>query len=503
MVSGEIGQVLKARVTDANKAVQTLALDIVARIATGMGKPFEKQSRFFVLPVSTVLADQKGPIRAAALQTLNAIAEACETLESMVNGIGTALESSNPLQKASLLNWIADWFKTHEPTPGLDLTSWAGPVVSSLDDRNVDVRKGAQAVLPTLVTCAGYDYVLHQTNSLKPASRSSAVPLIQAARGAAPEPAVPPPAKVTAKAPAKAPSSKTAPAKVRSVTPPPEEEEPVPAPVSAKPSIVSKLGVRRKLPLGGTTSRPESRAETPVEAPTSKLPNKLGTGLKRPGAAPKSVATPPPVSVEPLPLLGRNIDAKKARLGKDGTRWVNEAGPTKKELAELLQHQMEPQASRDLLGLLFSHDHNAVNDHVSGLGVLQDFFSAIQTGDDRYGLDLEELRIIGISNSDLAFKYVSMKAHEPQSNLVQKCLDVVEAALSFLQSVDYQLSDPEALCFIPTMIYKVSNLGSSLIVANTIAHSLATPVNLSVFECKTLYSHCRRFMDTAEYLISC
>ncbi|KAJ3978708.1 hypothetical protein F5890DRAFT_1479126, partial [Lentinula detonsa] len=45
---GEIGQVLKARVVDTNKAVQTLALDIVARIATGMGKPFEKQTRFFV-----------------------------------------------------------------------------------------------------------------------------------------------------------------------------------------------------------------------------------------------------------------------------------------------------------------------------------------------------------------------------------------------------------------------------------------------------------------------
>lgn len=451
--------------TDANKAVQTLALDIVARIATGMGKPFEKQCRFFVLPVSTVLSDQKAPIRAAAIQTLNAIADACESLDSMTSGIGSALESSNPLQKASLLNWVADWFKTHEPTPGLDLTGWAGPIVSSLDDRNGDVRKGAQAVLPTLVACAGYDYVVQQTNSLKPASRSSAVPLIQAAKRAAPEPAAPPPEKAPPKAAAKPSAAKAAPPKPRSVTPPPEEEEPAPA--AAKPSIASKLGVRRKLPLGSTTSRPESRAETPVEAPPSKPPGKLGFGLKRPGAgssAPKPVAAaPPPVAVEPLPLLGRNVDAKKVRLGKDAARWINEAGPTKKDLAELLQHQMEPQASRDLLGLLFSHDHNAVNDHVSGLGVLQDFYSAVQSGDDKYGLDPEELRVIGISNSDLAFKYVSMKAHEPQSNLVQKCLDVVEAVLGFLQSVDYQLSDPEALCFIPTMIYKVRIVGLSLI----------------------------------------
>jgi hypothetical protein len=65
--SGEIGQVLKARVTDTNKAVQVLALDIISKIAIGMGKPFERQSRFFVLPVATVLADQKAPIRTAAI----------------------------------------------------------------------------------------------------------------------------------------------------------------------------------------------------------------------------------------------------------------------------------------------------------------------------------------------------------------------------------------------------------------------------------------------------
>jgi cytoskeleton-associated protein 5 len=53
--------VLKARVADTNKAVQMLALDIVARIAAGMGKPFDKQTKLFVIPVATVLSDQKAP----------------------------------------------------------------------------------------------------------------------------------------------------------------------------------------------------------------------------------------------------------------------------------------------------------------------------------------------------------------------------------------------------------------------------------------------------------
>ncbi|KAH8099483.1 ARM repeat-containing protein [Cristinia sonorae] len=437
---GEIAQVLKARLTDSNKAVQMLALDIVARIATGMGKPFEKQTRFFTLPTATVLSDQKAPIRAAALQTLTAMATACESLDSMISNIASAMESTNPLQKATLFNWLADWFKTHEASPSLDLSGWTAPIVSSLDDRNGDVRKGAQAILPTLVACAGYDYVMHATNSLKPASRNSAIPLIQAARAAAAPP--PAPAKSATNGVSK-PAAKVA------------------APRAA-PAPASKLtGVRKKLPQG-SNSRPESRAETPNgEGPSARLPSKLG-GLKRPGAAaPASVKSPvaasPAGGSAPMPFHTYNMDAKRARLAKDSQRWVNEAGTTRKDLAELLQHQMEPNASKDLTSLLFSHDHNAVNDHVAGLTMMQEFFIAVQNDEDKFKMPIDDAKAVCIANSDLALKYVSMKAHEPQSNLVQKCLDVVEAVLGFLSSLEVQISEQEAMCFIPTMVYKLGD----------------------------------------------
>ena len=423
--------------------MQTLALDIVARIAPGMGKPFEKQTRFFVVPVATVLADQKAPIRSAGLTTLTAMLNACEGFEPMVSGITTALETQNPLQRASLLNWIADWFKEHEPTPGLDLSTWAGPVVSCLDDRNGDVRKGAQALLPTLIACAGFDYVMSQTNSLKSASKSTAVPLIHAARGSAPAPSAAksaPPA-AASKAP-KAPAPKA-------TSPPPSDPSPPPAEPS-KLTAPSKLGgVRRKLPQG-SIPRPESRAETPAEATTSRLPGKLGTGLKRPGASVSGPSKPSAPIVESSSLIftSPNPETKKLRLNKDANRWIIEAGPSRKDLAELLQHQMEPHASKELLGALFSHDHSAVNDHVNGLGMIQNFYGDAASSDDR-------VQSICIANSDLALKFVSLKVHEPQSNLVQKCLDAVEAVLSFFQSVDYQLTDQEALVFIPTIVHKV------------------------------------------------
>ncbi|KAF5365755.1 hypothetical protein D9758_003307 [Tetrapyrgos nigripes] len=431
---GEMAQVLKARVVDTNKAVQTLALDIVARIATGMGKPFEKQNRFFVLPVCTVLADQKAPIRNSALTTLSAIAAACEGLDSMVPGLTSGLETANPLQKGTLLHWMVEWFKEHRPPPSLDLSAWTVPIISSLDDRNGDVRKGAQAMLPTLITCAGFDYVMQQSSSLKPASRNTAVPLIQAARPAVEVPS--------------APSAKPAapPARSRAASPPPSSPEPPAVESSAPKAPASKLtGVRRKLPL--VSNRPEPRSETPVEPQPPRLAKT--NGLRRPTVSKPSAAPAASLTVS-FPLSGTNPDARKNRCNKDSSRWINEGGPTRKDLVELLQNQMEAHASKELLSRLFSHDHNAINDHITGLSLLCDLFSTATSGD-------ESAEAICLANFDLPLKYVSIKIHEPQSNLTSKCLELVEAVLAFLRHVSYQLTDNEALCFIPTMIYKLGD----------------------------------------------
>ncbi|KAI9566458.1 armadillo-type protein [Boletus coccyginus] len=442
---GEIAQVLKARVADTNKAVQSLALDIVARISTGMGKPFDKYTKLFVVPVATVLSDQKAPIRAAAIQTLTAMANACEGMDSMVHFLGTALEATNPTQRAALLGWISDYLKESPPSSSVDLSNWAGTVVACLDDRSADVRKGAQALLPPLITFVGFDKVMAHTSVLKPASRKTALPLIQAAKElATPSPAFEPQAKPVPKA--------SATIAVPHPSPPPPPSPPPAAPASGVPSKLS--GVRRKLPQG--TVRPESREE-PVEESSNatKLPGK--TGLKRPGVAAPAAKATTPTALASLPFSSMNMEVKRARLAKDLQRWINEAGPMRKDLADLLQHQMEPHVSKELVGQLFSHDHNAVNDHVSGLSTMQEFFLAATSGEDKYGVPVDDMRAVGLACSDLALKYVSIKAHEPQSNLTSKCLDVIEALVSFLRSMDAQFEDSEAMCFVPTFIYKLGD----------------------------------------------
>ncbi|EEB88191.1 hypothetical protein MPER_14111, partial [Moniliophthora perniciosa FA553] len=66
------------------------------------------------------------------------------------------------------------------------------------------------------------------------------------------------------------------------------------------------------------------------------------------------------------------------------------------------------------------HDHNAVNDHITGLGTVCDMYNNAQIG----------------------------------GETSEACLDVVEAILAFLRNINHQLTDNEALCFIPTIIHK-------------------------------------------------
>ena len=452
MATGEIGSILKARVVDSNKAVQALALGVVSRIAMGMGKPFERHLRLLLVPVATVLSDQKANVRTLALNALTAMATTCEGVDAMTGGLGTALETQNPVQRASILNWAVGWFKDHEG-PGVDLSSWTTTVLSCLDDRNGDVRKGGQAILPILIGSVGFDEVMRQTNSLKPASRSTIVPLVQAARANAPTQSAPPKLS-TASVPTKTPA-KPAP----KPTPPPSDPgSPLPGHSPTLPGS-SVTGVRKPLPGSSTIPRPQSRLDG--EGGSSNLPSKIG-GLRRPAAtslaSTKSSSTPTPTTIgtSSAVLTSANFEAKKARLAKDAGRWVNEGGTTRKDLAELLQHQMEPHASRELVSLLFSHDHNAVNDHVAGMGKIVDLYSSVLAGEDTFGSP-SDLQNVCVANSDLVLKYASIKAHEPQSNLIAKTLELVDAVVSLLQSVNFQLTDVEAQCFIPTIVHKVGD----------------------------------------------
>jgi len=443
--------VLKSRVIDTNKAVQLIALDILARVATGMNKPFEKFAHFFVASVCSVLADQKPHIRSAGLTTLSAIATACEGIKAMVPGAATGLETANPALRSALAGWLCDQLKELDGSPLPDLAPLAGPLVLCLDDKNGEVRKTAQAVVPYVIAQVGFDKVASETSSLKPASRGSVMTLLQAAKANIPAGVgAPPPPAAAPKASAK---SAAAPA------PPAAERAASPAPGPARPGAIRATGLRRAPAAAAASavpSRPESRAESEASAtsaPAAKLSKSTGPGLRRPANA--AAPPPPPPAAHPVGFfIGANLDAKRARVAKDVGRWIVEGAPVKKDIGDVLHHQMESHVAEDVLKHLFSGGHDSVADYIIGIGEMSESFNAALAGelDEVFG---ETLRATLLANIDLPLKYLSLRIHEPPPNLVGKCLDLLETILSFLRSVEYQFTDPEAQCFIPTIIHKV------------------------------------------------
>jgi cytoskeleton-associated protein 5 len=431
--SGDIAQVLKARVTDTNKACQVLALDIVSRIASGMNKPFEKHVKHFSTAVASVLADQKANIRAAAVTTLSEMATACEGIDPLIPGLASSLETPNPLLRSSLTAWLAQWLTEHPAKNRLDLSALVGHAVSCLDDRNADVRKGAQSLIPHVITSVGFDKVVAETNNLKPASRTAILPMLQNLKPSA-----------SASEP-RAPSPSVVPAVVTAEPAPDSKASAVPGQPARTASRLNNIRGRKI--AGPSTATTRLRSETQVEdivAPLTKVPSASTV----PHHAPSQSSDMPP-----CPFIGSNQEVKKTRLGKDNNRWVIEGSPVRKELAEILHGQMDGRVSPHLLNLLFSSDHNAINDFIAGMGVIVDCYNNASTSSGRTVLG--STKAILLANDDLALKYACIKIHEPQSNLVGKCLDVIESVVAFLKLCDHQLIDAEAACFIPTLIHKV------------------------------------------------
>ncbi|EJT96656.1 ARM repeat-containing protein [Dacryopinax primogenitus] len=462
---GEIGQVLKARVPDTNKAVQALTLDIISRIATAMGKPFEKYTRLFAAPVAGVLADQKAPIRAAALLTLTNMANACEEIDTFISGIVSALDSSNPLLRSNLVNWVADWFKDHPESPLPDLTPLAGPVVNCLDDKSGDVRKAAQAVLPTIIAQAGFEVVMGKLSSLKGASQQAVRPLIMAAKPLASGPAAPPSAAapLTVRPASNAPKALVPPMEHPSESQSATAHPPKPMPTKVLNGISGTTGVR-SLRLGATSSRPESRTDTrddelPPSATGAAMPKtKIGSGLKRPTVVNQAtVMAVEAEAIASLPFSGMSLDSKRVRLGRDRARFVFESVPPSKDVIDMLQQQMEPHTSKALVAQLFSHDHNADRDHMLGVSAMDECFIAALNEEDKYGLSPEDAMAILIANSDLPLKYCSIRLQDTNPTMTMRCLELISHILELLNKADYTLTDGEVAAFVPTMIGKLGD----------------------------------------------
>ncbi|WVN86161.1 uncharacterized protein L203_101322 [Cryptococcus depauperatus CBS 7841] len=460
---GEIGTVLKKAMADTNLSVKMLALNIISKIATGMGQPFERYLRLLVPAVASVCADQKNTTRAAALNTLTVVAEAVGGVDGMYSGLGASLETTNPALRSSVIGWLVERLQNDPPSSSADMSPLAGPIVRCLEDRNADVRKAAGAVLPFVVASAGFDFVMDQTSNLKPASKSTIVPLINNARAKAPvssSSATPLPTAVSvpvAKPVATAPQS-VARSRIAAGARAPGSPAPT-TPAITKPSAIPGRSLAMKALSSVPTARPTS-SMSHEEENVSGLPRSR-IGIPRPissasQAAASSAASPLPSASRAVPFINSTREGRMGRLKKDAARWTLDPSPkTSIDLSEYLQHQIEPQVTSDMFFLLFSKDHRAEEDFMSALNMMRELYDD-QTSDN-FGLSTEEIRLFQLANVDLALKYAALKLLGNNTQLSYRCLELVSHVIETMIKLNERFSDAEAKLFVPALIFKLGD----------------------------------------------
>ncbi|EPQ29249.1 uncharacterized protein PFL1_03004 [Pseudozyma flocculosa PF-1] len=444
----ELAAALKLRYSDSNIMCKTLALDVAAKIATGMNKNFEPHARILVGPITQVLSDAKAPVRASAVATLTAIAEQIG-VGPMVPGFCSVLESSkiaNPMLRQELFAWLGAWFEGHMPEKGMDLAGLALPAVQSLDDKLAAVRKAAQSALPYIVLRAGYKFVLEQANQLKAASRNTVVPLIDAAKSQA-----------AALQPAAA--ARAAPA-------------PAAAPAAARPGL-ARPGAARPAAAPAASAGPSSSGSSPVSAvrassasriPSSEEPDigvpqsRLGMTKRAPAAASSSSSAPSSSSVpdQGPPFLSADLRPKALREKREGRgqNWIGAEGAPRPELVDVLRSQCEGSLSRGLIDSLFSKGNSAEKEYMSALTLIANFVSSPSFAEEEYGLSPDDTNGRIVANSDLVFKYVAIRLTDNNTTMSLKCLDILEQLVDLLSGQQFHMSDYEANSLLPCLLAK-------------------------------------------------
>ncbi|KAF9584426.1 Microtubule-associated protein, microtubule dynamics during spindle orientation [Lunasporangiospora selenospora] len=247
---GGLPGALKLRLSDSNKNLQVLTMEICASLANAMGKPFEKYARILCAGVASCLTDQKDSVRNASIAALDAFATQ-SGLDALVSPLAVSLVTNSPTLRKDLLVWLTTFCtgaKEKDVTLP-DLGPLAPPSLQCLQDRSAEVRKAGQAFLPILISNVGYDTVVSRCNELKGPAKSTVMPIIEAAKPAPP--------------PRPAPVSKPAPERGALNTLPSLPRPGVKA--GAKTAVSALPGLKKDVPASGI--RPVANVAPPAPAP--------------------------------------------------------------------------------------------------------------------------------------------------------------------------------------------------------------------------------------------
>jgi len=164
--------------------------------------------------------------------------------------------------------------------------------------------------------------------------------------------------------------------------------------------------------------------------------------------------TPAPEARLAAPFHTVDAAPKLQREKRDLARWIYDASNST-GLVEYLQKQMVDHASSEILTLLFSRDRFAEKDHAAGLAIIDQLYSGGED-DTPFDLSAEIAQKIRFANMDLALKYAGIRVHDGSTQMVLKCLDLIQHIVEGMDRARAGFSEAESNVILPALIYRVS-----------------------------------------------
>ena len=172
---------LKARLNDSNKNLIMQTVELIGKLASAIGKPFERSTKQVLSQVAGCLNDNKTHVRNATIRSLDSILKATQ-LNSMLPILGSSLLIPAPSLRKELLKWLNDkmepWSKSpkyHDRNLPSELTSMVDGLLSCLQDKDSEVRKSAQSCIIFLIPVVGYTFLCEKAGDLRSKAAVQAV----------------------------------------------------------------------------------------------------------------------------------------------------------------------------------------------------------------------------------------------------------------------------------------------------------------------------------------
>ncbi|XP_065070567.1 cytoskeleton-associated protein 5-like isoform X2 [Rhopilema esculentum] len=395
---GELPIALKARLGESNKNLVMISLGICKTLAEGIGSQVSRHKGTLLLAMISTMNDAKPQVTVTAKEALSAWHSKIGFAPFLTDEIlSSAMKIPKPNLRIGLLSWMEEILKLETKKLPADLLESIPALFGCLEDRNAEVRKNAQAVLPLVMAHTGFEPMAKAANKLEASSKATVMTLLEKAR----ETCVP---IQTAKKTKTAKQSKPASSGASTSDAPARE--------------VKKVAEESKKTKSAENKKPA--AKKPASASTSKKKN-------------QEEDDGPAI----LHKIGKDQRMKDEKSLKT-LKW-NFTTP-REEMVQQLKDQMTPCFSGSMMKRLF---HDDFKFHIEAIALFSQGLSSNTPA--------------MIESLDIILRWFTLRFFDTNTSVLLKSLEFLESLFDILAEENHNLSEFEGSSFVPYLILKIGD----------------------------------------------